>query len=175
MSYQYLAQPGHIGSMTVKNRMAVSAMGTNLAEEDGSCGQRLIDFHERQARGGVGLIIMGVAGVAWPDGGNMPRQVAISDDRFIDGLSAMAEAVHAHDAKVVTQLHHGGLVAAQDTRDGRPVWVPSYPVNKQGNFLDGLLHEEMAAMFNADAPPMQLHVVTQEDIKLIVGKFVDRV
>ena len=78
MSYQNLAQPGSIGSMTVKNRMVVTAMGTNLAEEDGSCGQSLIDFHERQARGGIGLIIMGVAGVAWPNGRNMPRQVATS-------------------------------------------------------------------------------------------------
>ena len=91
-----LTQSGKIGSMVLKNRMVVTAMGTNLAETDGSCGQRFIDFHERQARGGAGLIIMGVAGVAWPEGGNMPRQIAISDDRFIPGLRAMADAAHGH-------------------------------------------------------------------------------
>ena len=53
-----LASPFKLGSMQLKNRMAVMAMGVNLAEEDGSCGDRLLAFHERQAEGGVGLIIL---------------------------------------------------------------------------------------------------------------------
>ena len=40
--------------MEVKNRMVVSAMGVNLAEPGGICGERIISFHERQAQGGVG-------------------------------------------------------------------------------------------------------------------------
>lgn len=48
-----LTQPGSIGSLTLKNRMIVSAMGVNLAEEDGTCGERIIAYHERQARGGA--------------------------------------------------------------------------------------------------------------------------
>ena len=75
-SFAHLAQPGRIGSLELKNRMIVSAMGVNLAEPDGSCGDRLINYHERQARGGVGLIVMGVTGVAWPNGGNLPRQIS---------------------------------------------------------------------------------------------------
>ena len=62
----HLIQPGKIGSMTLKNRMVVTAMGVNLGELDATCGERIIAYHERQARGGAGLIITGVASVAWP-------------------------------------------------------------------------------------------------------------
>ncbi|MCB1676061.1 MAG: FAD-dependent oxidoreductase, partial [Halioglobus sp.] len=113
----------------------------------------------------------GVAGVAWPSGGNQPRQIALSDDRFIPGLSALAEAVHQHGAKVAVQLHHGGLVAAEDRAHGRPMWVPSYPVVKQGDMADGFLEEELAAMFDPDAPEPSLHVMTREDIDTLVGQF----
>ncbi|MEH6584312.1 MAG: FAD-dependent oxidoreductase [Halioglobus sp.] len=170
-NFPALTQTGKIGNMVLKNRMVVTAMGTNMAEADGSCGQRLIDYHERQAKGGAALIIMGVAGVAWPDGGNMPRQIAISEDRFIPGLKNVADAVHAHGAKLATQIHHGGLVAAQDMKEGRPIWAPSIPVSKAGNFMEGFLESELAAMYDPSAPPMELHVMTVEDIAVVVGKF----
>lgn len=170
-SYRHLLAPGRIGSMTLRNRTVVTAMGVNLADEDGICGERIRAFHEEHARGGAGLIIMGVAGVAWPEGGNLPRQVAISDDRFIPGLRALTEAVHAHGSKVAIQLHHGGLVATEDRAEGRPMWVPSYPVVKQGDMEQGFLEHELKAMFDPDLPEPRLHVMTLDDIRTLVGKF----
>ncbi len=110
--FSHLAKPGYIGKMALKNRMLVTAMGVNLAGTDGICGERIRDFHERQARGGVGLIVLGSTSVAWPNGASHPGQIAISDDRFIPGLKALAEAIHQHGAKVAAQLNHSGLVAA---------------------------------------------------------------
>lgn len=170
-NFPQLVQSGNIGSLQLKNRMIVTAMGVNLAETDGSCGEHIIAFHERQAKGGAGLIVMGVAGVAWPNGGNQPRQIAISDDRFIPGLKAMADAVHKHGAKLATQLHHGGLVATEDSRNGRPMWVPSYPERKRGDYMDGVLESELALMFDPDAPKPQLHPMGLEDIDLLVSQF----
>lgn len=170
-SFSNLTQAGRIGSLQLKNRMLVTAMGVNLAEPDGTCGDRIIDFHERQARGGVGLIILGVAGVSWPAGGNQVSQIAISEDRHIEGLSRMAKAVHQHGAKLATQLHHGGLVAAQDMKEGRPIWVPSYPAPSSSDLGASLLDSEMKAFLNADAPPPQLHVMEQADIDTLVEQF----
>tara|TARA_R110002110_G_scaffold14698_1_gene67671 strand:- start:101789 stop:103843 length:2055 start_codon:yes stop_codon:yes gene_type:complete len=152
--------------------MAVAAMGVNLAEADGFTGQRIIDFHERHARGGVGLVILGVAGVAWPHGSNMPRQVAISHDRYIPGLSRLTDAVHKHGAKIAAQIHHGGMTSTEDSRENRPMWVPSIPVAKHGNFMEGFLENELAAMFDAKAPAPQLHVMTEADIDELIGFFV---
>ncbi len=146
-------------------------MGVNLADDEGYCGERIIALHEGYAKGGAGLVILGVTGVAWPNGGNLPKQVAISDDRFIPGLKAMADAVHAHGAKLAAQIHHGGMVATEDTQAGRPLWVPSYPVMKKGDFTEGFLESESAIMFNPEAPKPQLHIMTQDDIDLLVSQF----
>ncbi|MEH6551648.1 MAG: NAD(P)/FAD-dependent oxidoreductase [Pseudomonadales bacterium] len=170
-SFSHLLKTGRIGSMTLKNRMAVTAMGVNMAEADGSCGERIRDYHERQAKGGVGLIILGVTGVAWPGGSNQPRQIAISDDKFIPGLRAVADAVHQHGAKLAAQLHHGGMVAAQDMREGRPLLVPSYPAPSGGNFMDAALDSEMKALYDPEMPAPQLQVMTQEDIDQLVEQF----
>ncbi len=69
-AFKHLLSPGRIGPLELRNRIIVTAMGVNLAEPDGTCGQRIRAFHEEQARGGVGLVNIGVAGVAWPIGGD---------------------------------------------------------------------------------------------------------
>lgn len=71
-AFAQLLSPGRIGPLELRNRIIVTAMGVNLAEADGTCGERIRAFHEEQARGGVGLVNVGVAGVAWPAGGNEP-------------------------------------------------------------------------------------------------------
>lgn len=170
-TFPQLTQTGRIGSMPLKNRMLVTAMGTNLAEADGSCGDRIIAYHERQAQGGAGLIVIGVAGVGWPHGGNMPRQTAISEDRHIPGLARLADAVHKHGAKLAAQLHHGGLVAVQDMKEGRPVWIPSMPGHSSSDLGTSMLSSEMRAFHDPDAPPPQFHVMTQEDINTLIELF----
>jgi 2,4-dienoyl-CoA reductase (NADPH2) len=170
-TFDALKQTGQIGPLTLKNRMIVSAMGTNLADPEGYVSQRIIDFHERHAQGGVGLIVLGVTGIGWPHGGNLPRQVAISDDRFIPGLTKMTAAVHQHGTKIAAQIHHGGMTSTEDIRAGRPIWVPSIPVSKSGNFIDGFLESELAAMYDPTAPPPQMHVMTLENIDELVGLF----
>jgi len=163
---RHLLAPGRIGTLELRNRMIVAAMGVSLAEEDGTCGERLIAYHEAQARGGVGLIITGVTGVAWPVGVVMPQQCGISDDRFIPGLKRLTDAVHAHGAKIAAQLHHGGLVAAHAAQAGHPLWAPSLPGAFKGDFLDAFLPEELAAFAGASVPSVKVltHADIQEDI-----------
>jgi len=169
--YQHLLAPGRIGKLELRNRLIVTAMGANLAEGDGTCGARIRAYHEEQAKGGVGLVNTGVAGVAWPIGANQPGQVAISDDRFIPGLAALADAVHKHGAKFSVQLHHGGLVAMEDFLAGRPVWAPSLPSAPKGDFTAAFLLEELErAPFRRIKNP-SIKVMTVEDIKTVVEQF----
>ncbi len=172
-SYQHLLKPGRIGTLELKNRMVVSAMGVNLAEPDGHCGEQIRAFHAEQAKGGAGLITLGVAGVAWPHGGNQPRQVAISDDKFIPGLKAMADAVHGYGSKLISQLHFGGLVGVEDMKAGRPVWIPSMPEFKQSDLAQGMLPDETARSATSQKLDVKLHVMTPDDIQVLVQKFAD--
>jgi 2,4-dienoyl-CoA reductase-like NADH-dependent reductase (Old Yellow Enzyme family)/NADPH-dependent 2,4-dienoyl-CoA reductase/sulfur reductase-like enzyme len=170
-AYQHLLAPGRIGKMELRNRLIVTAMGVNLAESDGTCGERIRKFHEEHAKGGVGLVNTGVAGVAWPIGANQPGQVAISDDRFIPGLAAMAGAVHAHGAKFSIQLHHGGLVGMEDLLAGRPVWAPSPPGMPKGDFTESFLLEELEQAPFRRIKGFSLKVMTVDDIELVVEQF----
>lgn len=103
-----LFQPGRIGEMTLSNRIVMPPMGTNLADSDGSITQRSIDYYEARARGGVGLVIVEVTGVELSRGRTISRQIGIDDDRFLDGLSRLVEAIHRHGAKAAIQIHHAG-------------------------------------------------------------------
>ena len=165
-----ILQPLRIGPMEVKNRMGVTAMGVSLAEEDGSCGDRILAYHREQARGGVGLVTMGVTGVAFPIGGNQLRQIAISDDKYIPGLKRVADAVHEHGAKIAAQIHHGGLVSTIDLLEGRPLWCPSVPPAEEGDFMDGFLPEE-ASQALVPKGGVQLKVMDKADIAQLVTWF----
>jgi 2,4-dienoyl-CoA reductase-like NADH-dependent reductase (Old Yellow Enzyme family)/NADPH-dependent 2,4-dienoyl-CoA reductase/sulfur reductase-like enzyme len=166
-----LTTPGQIGTLTLPNRIIVTAMGVSLAEADGTVGQRLIDYHVAQAKGGAGLIIMGVTGVAWPVGAVQPNQTAISDDLFLPGLTRLVAAVHAAGGRIAAQLHHGGLVATHSAQEGHPLWAPGYPPAFAGDFPDYFLPEEMAAFAGGVVP--QVKVLEKADIDIAVRQFAD--
>ena len=99
-----------INNMTLENRFVRSATWEGLATDDGAVTDRLIDLSVQLAEGGVGLIITG-HGYVLPDGQASLRQLAIYDDRFITGLAALVDAVHAAGGKIVMQISHAGCRA----------------------------------------------------------------
>jgi NADH:flavin oxidoreductases, Old Yellow Enzyme family len=170
--FPYLLSEGRIGSMVLRNRIAVTAMGVSLSEPDGAVGERLIAYHEEQAKGGAGLIISGVTGVAWPVGAVSVNQTAISDDRFLPGLQELTRRVHAHGAKIAAQLHHGGLVAAYSAfAHGEKLWAPAIPPEPKGNFTDYFLMDELAGLQGLPVP--EVKVLETADIGLAVRQFAD--
>lgn len=170
-TYEHLLSPGRIGPLELRNRIIVTAMGVNLAESDGTCGERIRAFHEEHARGGVGLVHTGTAGVAWPVGSNEPGQIAISDDRFIPGIAALAEAAHRHGAKFSLQLHHGGYVSPEDMKAGRPVWVPSIPDAPKKDISEMWLAEEIAKSPTPQIRSVEFRVLTLDDIRTVIAQF----
>lgn len=120
-----LLQRGRIGRLEIRNRMVMAPMGTYLAARDGTVTDRLKRYYEERARGGAGLIIIEIAAVDHPRGRGMTRQLGISEDKFIAGLSGLAEAIHKHGAKAGIQLHHGGRIAAPFLSGGYEAVAPS--------------------------------------------------
>lgn len=126
--YSHLLSPGRIGSLELKNRLIQTAMGTNLANEDGTVSDESIGFYAARAAGGTAMQIMGTVGVANPLGRLQVRQHAISDDSFIPGLKRLTQAVQAAGGRLCAQLNHGGLTSLYDMAAGRPVLMPSLPL-----------------------------------------------
>ncbi|MET8979291.1 FAD-dependent oxidoreductase [Streptomyces sp. NPDC004539] len=68
-----------------------------------------VDYYAERAKGGVGLILMGATHVH-PSSLAAPLAVGqLFDDRNIEPLSRIAEAVHSHGAKIGIQLWHSGV------------------------------------------------------------------
>ncbi|SUE90438.1 putative NADH-dependent oxidoreductase [Pseudomonas putida] len=122
-----LLAPGRIGPLQLRNRIIMAPMGSNFAEADGHCGERIQAYYEARAEGGAGLLIMGVCAVAFPAGTAEPYQVGVSSDEFIPGLAQLAGRVHRHGAKIAMQLQHAGKNAIRDMAAGRPLWCRRCP------------------------------------------------
>ena len=96
----HLLSPVRIGSIELRNRIAMAPMGVELVEADGTVREPTIRYYEERARGGAGLLITENTSAAYPYGANSLHEIAVSDDRYLPGLSALTQAVHAHGAKI---------------------------------------------------------------------------
>ena len=143
-----LFEATQLNGMTLKNRFVRSATAEGMAGKDGTCTPRLIDLMAELAEGGVGLIITGHAYVE-KRGQATPLQLGIYDDRLIPGLSAMTDAVHKGDGKIVVQLAHSGMLANPRLTGASPI----APSASEG------LHE---------VPPQEMGI---EDIQGVVEAF----
>jgi len=102
-----LFTPVRIGPVTVPNRFVRSATHDFMADEAGNVTDAHIELYSRLAEGEVGLIITGHAHVQ-PSGKASPRQMAVFDDRFVEGLARIPAAVHRFGSLVFLQIAHAG-------------------------------------------------------------------
>ncbi|MGW4481300.1 oxidoreductase [Rhodococcus triatomae] len=173
-TFPHLLSPGTIGPITLDNRVVLPAMDMNLCE-DGEIHQTDIDHFVARAAGGTGLIITGCAAVAYPAGCTSRKEPGLSEDRFIPGLRALADAVHEAGSKLCVQMVHHGKVARIDNLDGRAQLVPSRP--KPPGDMSAMLDctpaelQKMAAI--QEGKKATYHEATQEDLDWLVGKFAD--
>src|ERR1700675_3327867 len=98
--FGHLMSPGRIGALEIRNRILMCPMGDCLAETDGSVSDRQIAYYEARARGGAGLLLVGSASVAYPEGSYGARQTALSSDDFLPGLQRLTARVHGHGARI---------------------------------------------------------------------------
>jgi 2,4-dienoyl-CoA reductase-like NADH-dependent reductase (Old Yellow Enzyme family)/thioredoxin reductase len=106
--YANLFSPVTIGRLEIKNRVAMTAMGINLAAAGGGVNDDAIAFYEARAKGGVGLIISGVCRVLDGAGASEPNQLAARSTADLQGLERLMDAVHKYGTRMFLQLHHPG-------------------------------------------------------------------
>lgn len=106
-----LFEPTSINGMAIANRFVRSATYEGMANDDGSCTQKLIDYMASLAKGGVGLIITGDAYVR-PDGQALPRQMGAYSEDLLPGILEMTRAVHDEGGKIAIQICHAGCLAS---------------------------------------------------------------
>jgi 2-enoate reductase len=112
MKHLYLFAPGNIGKVTANNRIVMAPMGTPaMTGYKGTFSERVIDYYERRALGGVGLIITGLNFVSSKiepleiDG----QSFNVTFDHWwkLRNFIQLTERVHDYGAKIFAQLTAG--------------------------------------------------------------------
>ncbi len=120
-----LLTPLSIGSMKVKNRLAVAAMVTVYCDTDGLATERYIDYHEARAKGGWGLIITEDYAVT-PTGRGF-WTAGLWDDEQIDSHAELTKRVKKYGTKIVAQIYHAGRQTTSQIIGERPVSASPIP------------------------------------------------
>ena len=123
--YDALFQPGRIGSLQLKNRLIMPAMGTALADAEGRVTDRLIAYYRARAAGGAALITPQFAAVS-PDS-VLPYTMSICEDDCIADWRKVVEGAHEAGVAICVQLMHTGLILlySEYIPEGASIPVPS--------------------------------------------------
>jgi 2,4-dienoyl-CoA reductase-like NADH-dependent reductase (Old Yellow Enzyme family)/thioredoxin reductase len=135
-----ILEPIDVGSLTVRNRIALAPMVPMLAGADGSVTQRQVDYYARFASGGTGLIITEAMTIDAKESKGVPSMIAAYDPAYVSGLNDLAEAVQDRGAVCIAQLAHAGYQTVPELIGGRHP-VAASPVR---NALTGLVPKEVS-------------------------------
>ncbi len=186
--YDLLFSPYNIGKMQVKNRIVMTAAEFSLGEPSGKVTERLSDYYEERAKGGIGLIIPGICRVNDMAGAATYTQLAMSHDYHIEPMRQMVDKIHSHGAKLAIQLHHAGRQGLASSINSLPMVIPvaeRFPgfmnlMYKCTPLLLGM--EEKGVCFSVQAPSdcpkaphgaARLHAMSKKEIKNLIKDFID--
>ncbi|MGN1181907.1 MAG: FAD-dependent oxidoreductase [Faecalibacillus sp.] len=139
--YKKLFEPLEVRRMVVNNRLVMTPMGTNFGEQNGEMSFLHMDYYERRAKGGYGLIIVENACIKYPEGSNGTTQLRIDQDNYIPRFYKLCETVHQYGTKIAVQLNHAGASAVESRIGMQPVSA-SAVANKEGGALPRSLSVE---------------------------------
>jgi 2,4-dienoyl-CoA reductase-like NADH-dependent reductase (Old Yellow Enzyme family)/thioredoxin reductase len=106
--FEHLFQPFRFRTFEIKNRIVMPPMAIYIPGCEGYVRQRLIDYYEARAKGGVGYIVVNATVVSEPSGSSHPNQTRIIHDKYIPGFKKLVDVIHRHDVKAALQLYHAG-------------------------------------------------------------------
>jgi len=103
-----LLEPSRIGTMEVKNRVVMAAMGAHgLHEPDGDWGDRFLAYYGARAAGGVGLITTETTFVSQALEPFTKGLFSIASDKHLASMRRLADLLHSHDSRLSIQLTAG--------------------------------------------------------------------
>ena len=148
--YEHLFAPIQVGKRTVKNRVWMPPISTNLANK-GYVTDELVQHYGMRAKGGVGLIVSEVVTVE-PTYIYLPGDMHIFDDSFIEGWKKVFDEVHKYDTVLLPQLFHPAYMAFP---------IPGTPQ---------LVAPSHVGPYYAKSAPRP---ITKEEIKVLIEQFAD--
>ena len=142
-NFRKLFEPYTVKSMTVKNRIVMTPIGTNFAEHTGEVNEKIIEYYKQRAKGGTGLVVIEGASVYSPQGASGSYQLRIDHDTYIPGLYRLCETIHGYGSKISILLNHAGASANGSLTNIQPVSASDIPSKAGGDIPRPLTKDEI--------------------------------
>ena len=128
---------------TIRNRIAMTPMGTNYGEANGEMSNRHMNYYSLRAKGGVGLIILENANIEYPVGSNGTSQIRIDHDSYMPRYYQLVESLHKDGATVAIQINHAGASASSARTGVETVSSSDVPTKAGGEIPRPMTKEEI--------------------------------
>ena len=188
MDYSMLLSPMKIGNLEIKNRTVMTAAEFSMGQANGKPTEKLMDYYEERAKGGVGLIIPGICRVNDMYATSSFTQLAMSHDYHIEPMREFVGRIHRHGAKLGIQLHHPGRQGYASSVNSLPMILPL--VEKKPEIMEMLYKatptmmalEEKGICQPVAAPsvcersyhvPSPMRAMTKFEVKKTIQDFID--
>lgn len=133
--FDALFQPMKIGTMEVKNRIAMAPMGIHAKNPDGSFNQKGVDYYVTRAKGGVGLIV--TTGITCQNKlDEMRGTLTTAGEPYVEASKKLTDEIHKCGAKIVLQIAN---CAGRNRKDG--FFLDNDPISSSEN--PNVWHPEM--------------------------------
>lgn len=141
--YPKIFEPLTIKRTTIKNRIAMTPMGTNYGETSGEMSSRHMNYYTLRSKGGTGLIILENANVEYPVGSNGTSQIRIDHDSFMPRFYQLVETLHKSGTTVAIQINHAGASASSARTGMQTVSSSNIPTKAGGEIPRPMTREEI--------------------------------
>ncbi|WP_428555853.1 FAD-dependent oxidoreductase [Pseudomonas edaphica] len=169
-AFPHLFEPLVLRGKRLKNRIMSSGHDTSMPT-DNRVNAQLIAYHRARAEGGVGLIVLQVAGVH--DSARYTSHVLMAtDDECLDGYRELADICHAQGTVVLSQIFHpgreimesaDGLLAVAYSASG----VPNERFRVMPRALDQAMIDEIVSGYAAAA--RRLHQAGIDGVEVVAS------
>lgn len=141
-----LFSPFDMKDLQLRNRIVMSPMVTNSANEDGTVSDWHMVHYVSRAIGGVGLVMIEASPVE-SRGRLFRKDIGIWSDNHIERLAKLANQVHQAGAKIGIQLFHSGRKGRVKTEE---IVAPSaIPFNEKSRTPKELTKDEIKEIIQA--------------------------
>jgi 2,4-dienoyl-CoA reductase-like NADH-dependent reductase (Old Yellow Enzyme family)/thioredoxin reductase len=120
-SFKEILRPFKLKNYCLKNRIVFAPMSTQMANVDGSVSGQMIDYYADKAAGGAAMVITETFHVDSKASRFTYVQPSIYHDRFIPGLSNLADAIKMNGAIAIAQIGHAGRQTSFEINNYQPV------------------------------------------------------
>lgn len=140
-----LFEPITIGGIRIRNRINMPPMHTNLGNEHDGITDEGIDFYAARAKGGFGLIGVGIIDAWYVEGAGSPLEFFLENDRHVANYARCVDAVKKYGAVPYAQIGVRRLFPVQTMHQKNHPTLADFPAEKIDEMIQAVVDTAVRA------------------------------